>query len=1002
METKIKLTNRILTMACLFFYSSGLSLFSQTTDFLNVPTVIPPSPQAAAFTIYGDYPVSYSTGVPDINIPLETIKMGTLEIPLTLKYHIGNVKPGTDISNVGFGWTLDAGGIITRTINNKPDETSARPSELKSGNTINQNNNDDYMYLYKFYDYVYNIDAEYDIFSFGFLNNYGGFIIDKQPSGSFKVYDYPRKPYIYTVITNNNLIETIKITDDNGNIFEFGNGEYESATTFYAYDNSNLFGSRTGWYLKKITTPENRTMTFTYSDPFLVDDLSKKVSYIEIVDNCTTNIINPGINGIPIPCATTGNYTGYGFALWPCPVAYYRESGWVSGNGYYFTRYNAKILKQIDFPDGKVVFTSEINSANNNRYITKLSIYNKSSALIKEIKFNQAKTGNYLQLNSMDFLEPGQGSSVEKYGFTYNSLLCGNTGAVDFWGYYNGVDAGKLVAQRTFNFANVNNPGMVSFGDPNAYKVSTYYQQAQTLQQIVYPTKGKTTFVWESNKYKGDQSVDGCTSCQGNGMRIQKIMNDPAVGNSTVKEYEYVDGYLANSPYDMQNVRTPGATAQFDVAMSGDGPNAYMYKTYLKSRVRTLQNQVPAGLSENIHYETVTEYFGEKSNHEGAKVYHYTYENPNEYAVTSGAITVGGGPESNFKYVRTKCGWGNGLLSEVEWLNKSLQIQKREKCYYEFYKDPVFNNFKVLPYTTYSSITSGYTGRIIQFTFNDRKDIMDNFPNVIFSEVFNYYFYYLYTGGYNIKKKEISDYREGQEVKTVTDYYYDNGKNKYPNRVETDLGYKKIIAENKYPYDYTVSPYTTMLSLNIIAPTIENTIKTVTNNVTALCSTTHTDYKQWNTNIFQPEYIRSSVGNNPLESRIQFYNRDSYGNPLYISKDNADKAVYLWGYNYQYPIAEIKGVAYSDVTGKIAESSLNTIAAKNELTTADSITINNLRTQLPNALVTTYTYKPLVGIQSMTDPRGVVTKYDYDSFGRLIKVTQADRVIESYEYHYKN
>ena len=34
-------------------------------------------------------------------------------------------------------------------------------------------------------------------------------------------------------------------------------------------------------------------------------------------------------------------------------------------------------------------------------------------------------------------------------------------------------------------------------------------------------------------------------------------------------------------------------------------------------------------------------------------------------------------------------------------------------------------------------------------------------------------------------------------------------------------------------------------------------------------------------------------------------------------------------------------------------------------------------------LITTYTYKPLVGVTSITDPRGVKTTYNYNDFGRL-------------------
>ncbi|GHT59968.1 hypothetical protein AGMMS50239_07850 [Bacteroidia bacterium] len=63
----------------------------------------------------------------------------------------------------------------------------------------------------------------------------------------------------------------------------------------------------------------------------------------------------------------------------------------------------------------------------------------------------------------------------------------------------------------------------------------------------------------------------------------------------------------------------------------------------------------------------------------------------------------------------------------------------------------------------------------------------------------------------------------------------------------------------------------------------------------------------------------------------------------------------------------------------------------------------SLQSALPNALVTTYTYKPLVGIKTATDPRKVKITYEYDAFGRLQYIKDnAGKTIENYEYHYKN
>ena len=63
--------------------------------------------------------------------------------------------------------------------------------------------------------------------------------------------------------------------------------------------------------------------------------------------------------------------------------------------------------------------------------------------------------------------------------------------------------------------------------------------------------------------------------------------------------------------------------------------------------------------------------------------------------------------------------------------------------------------------------------------------------------------------------------------------------------------------------------------------------------------------------------------------------------------------------------------------------------------------LNEIRTTLPSAMVTTYTYKPLVGITSQTDPNGITTWYEYDGFGRLKNVLDNNsKVTGSYRYNY--
>ena len=96
----------------------GIMLLSEDGENMEGLTygVIPPSPQAAALARYAEYPVSHTTGIPDITIPLYEIRMGDFTLPISISYHSSGARPDEIPTSVGLGWTLNAGGAVIRTI----------------------------------------------------------------------------------------------------------------------------------------------------------------------------------------------------------------------------------------------------------------------------------------------------------------------------------------------------------------------------------------------------------------------------------------------------------------------------------------------------------------------------------------------------------------------------------------------------------------------------------------------------------------------------------------------------------------------------------------------------------------------------------------------------------------------------------------------------------------------------------------------------------------------
>jgi len=210
----------------------------------------------------------------------------------------------------------------------------------------------------------------------------------------------------------------------------------------------------------------------------------------------------------------------------------------------------------------------------------------------------------------------------------------------------------------------------------------------------------------------------------------------------------------------------------------------------------------------------------------------------------------------------------------------------------------------------------------------------------------------------------------------------------------------------KYPFDFSDTVSRKMVENNMIG-TPSEVLHFRNNNIIWGSKTNYKD----TLGIILPDLISTLKNIDPLEEEnhqdfytpeIYFDRYNSSGKIIQV-RDNEVSYVYLWSYKNQHPIVKIENITYDEITDIISESVINTISDKSQPSDSDWLLLNRLRDELPKSLVTIYTYKPLVGIQSITDPRGIKTTYEYDDFGRLEFIKDHEgKIIEEYKYNYRN
>jgi hypothetical protein len=466
----------------LFSFTVSVNSYSQAPpDYkkqLGMPTVLPTSPDAASLGKFGNIPVSYATGIPDISVPIYTIKCGNLQWPISFAYHAGGIKVDEIASSTGLGWALNAPGVISRALVGRPDDESGgyEPNYTTAGNN-------DWVYLYDVLDGK--ADSEYDIFSFNFNGKSGKFIINQDGS-------ILQIPLSNLKITAGASLNSFTITDENGITYLFDQVELTTSHDI-AIDATDI-QYKSSWYLSKVELPDkNNIIQFTYTGAGQTSNTYKNFHQ-----------------------AIGAKYPGYS----PTPLNQNSVSGATVTT-------NVLRISGVSFSNGSIVFNYDaagrLDGAGDNKLIA-ISInrqINGVATQIKKISLHQsyfyynppyapdAQNPYRLRLDSLWEYGSSTNVSPKTYKFEYNATPMvprGNYGQ-DIWGYNNGQYSNPtLLEYQSVYFDNYYNPSTYTFGNANR-NVDTIQMKACMLSSITYPTGGKSTFVFDANVYDAEAST---------------------------------------------------------------------------------------------------------------------------------------------------------------------------------------------------------------------------------------------------------------------------------------------------------------------------------------------------------------------------------------------------------------------------------------------------------------------------------------------------------------
>lgn len=1033
-----------------------LSIFAPLLKFDNIKgqttsvekmNLFKTSPETSKLFQKVDIPVNYSTGGINYSLPIYTIKLKNIEIPIQLNYRSSGFQINENATSVGLGWDLEIGGSITQTkkqgsgpenrINfdenrildprctgdeSKP-QVEARcsgsdyewvmnsafggnqnytlyASQLRTGNPI-----DGYVTRKSFLPTLtYDLKTEQDIFYYSFPGESGKFF-----------YDSNKKKYLTIPYTRNEIEHTSEfyiMKDSKGNKYYFSkteNPEWQDAFSMATYYSNgtehnegiprNPTAGVAKYFLKKIETSNGDIISFNYSP------VTYRIEHPEVFNYITSVNSDPRIGISSMDDFSQINSTYRDSKVWGRTVITTNRLDKITVNGKEIVnlKYSAEARKDLNhshlelgIPPENVVAVPENQKP---RSIEEITITEGSRKIICNLDYDYfGKTGvnnpndnvitskKYrLKLNSVAF------NDGALYNFNYyedNNITLPDKNAADkkdHLGYFNN--------QSHFYTAYKTKDEVYEMATAPYKSSNLETSQLTVLKSIEYPTKSKDEFIYALG-----------TS---GGLNIESIKTYENINNtipSSYKKFKYYDSHSIEPKYSnivFANV-FKGEYEGIPLSLR-DAVRSYSFTSYSSSAI----NQLIAFNGFPNFYETVEEYSYDKdNNNKGMTKYRFTYEKDPEYSSY--------GPH-HFTIPLTDNSWKRGLLKSTTTF-KAGDFITPIKSIMNTYK---FGDLNL----DYSNLTlgsalpsvnknQGYFVNYFISLINPEVKFQNHTPDISFitpyqpEAKFTTHINLLVSGSVYKTAETLIEWLDDKSLITNTSYSYDEtGSNQLKSQKITFPDGN--VSETTYTYAEEEGK-TDMINANMVSIPLRT--ETKFNN--KLVSKTFTDYlKNTQTNnLILPTLSQVFDLQNPAIAKNEIiYDRyDNKGNIIQFTEKGSNTTAVIWGYNQTLPIARIDGASYDQISAYIAPIIYASDIDQAEGSTISEQTLINAldafrnQTELSEYKITTYTYDPLAGVSSITPPSGIRENYKYNNItNRLELVSDVNnKVLKEYQYHY--